>query len=79
MLTEEKVFDTSGKQKANVCKKETVQFPPHNPRSCAKNQNRLPPHRPSQPFHEVEVCRGREASEAKVSMDPLLDNSADNI
>ena len=33
----------------------------------AQNQNTLPPHLPSQPFHEVEVCLGREASEAKVT------------
>ena len=31
-------------------------------------QNTLPPHIPSQPFHEVEVCRGKEVSEAKVTM-----------
>ena len=29
------------------------QFPPRNPRSCAKNQNTLPPHLLSQPYHEV--------------------------
>ena len=38
------------------------------PKIVRKNQNTLPPHLPSQPFHEVEVCRGREVSEAKVTM-----------
>ena len=34
---------------------------------------------PSQPYHEVEVCRGREVSEAKVTNCPLFDNRADII
>ena len=81
MLTEEKVlFVTSAKQKASVRKGRPLQFPPRNPRLCAKPRtNTLPPHLPSQPFHEVEVCRGREVSEAKVTMDLLLDNRADII
>ena len=29
------------------------------------------------PFHQVEVCRGREAPEAKVTMGPFFDNRAD--
>ena len=32
---------------------------------------------PSQPYHDVEVCRGREASEAKVTMGPFFDNRVD--
>ena len=56
-----------------------LQFPPRNPRSCAKNQNTLPPHLPSQPYHEVEVCRGRDVSEAKVTMGPFSNNRADVI
>ena len=44
-----------------------------------KNQNTLPPHLLSQPYHEVEVCRGREVSEAKVTVGPVFDNRADII
>ena len=33
----------------------------------------------SQPYHEVEVCRGREVSEAKVTMCPFFDNRADVV
>ena len=32
-----------------------------------------------QPYHEVEVCRGREVSSAKVTVGPFLDNRADII
>ena len=56
-----------------------MQFPPRNPRSFAKNQNALPPCLLSQPYHEVEVCRGREVCEAKVTMGPFFDNRADII
>ena len=42
-------------------------------------QNSLPPHLVSQPHHEVDVCRGREVSEAKVTMGPFFDNRADII
>ena len=51
-------------------------FRHENPRSCAKKQNTLPPHFLSQPYHEVEVCRGREVSEAKVTMVPFFDDRA---
>ena len=64
MLTEEEVFVTSGKNKA-IVRKETVAVSAMIPKIVRKNQNTLPPYFPSQPFHEVEVCRGREASEAK--------------
>ena len=39
-----------------------------------KNQTTMPPHLPSHPFHEVEVCRRREVSTAKVTMVPFFDN-----
>ena len=42
-------------------------------------QNTLLPHLLSQPHHEVEVCRGREVSEAQVHMGPIFDNRADVI
>ena len=43
-----------------------------------KNQNTLPPHLLSQPCHADEVCRGREVSEAEVTMvPPFFDNRAD--
>ena len=44
-----------------------------------KNQNTLPPRLLSQPYHEVEVRRGKEVSEAKVTMVPFFDNRADII
>ena len=44
------------------------------PKIVRKNQNTLPPRLLSQPYHEVEVCRGREVSEAKVIMGPFFDN-----
>ena len=49
----------------------------HETKIVRKNQNTLQPHLLSQPHHEVEVCRGRELSEAKVNMGPLFDNRAD--
>ena len=42
-----------------------------------KIQNPKPPRILSHPCHEVEVCRGRGVSEAKVTMVPLFDNRAD--
>ena len=44
-----------------------------------KNQTTMPPHLLSHPCHEVEVCRGNEVSEAKVTMVPFSDNRADAI
>ena len=60
-----------------VIARRPLQFPPRDPRSCAKTQNTLPPRFLSQPYHEVEVCQGREISEAKVTMGPHLNNRAD--
>ena len=74
-----KGYVTGGKKKASV-RKETVAFFATTPKiSCATNQNTLPPHLLSQPYHEVEVCRGREVSEAKVTMGPFFDNCVDII
>ena len=44
-----------------------------------KNQNTMPPHLPSHPCHEVEVCRRKEVSMAKVTILPFSDNHADTI
>ena len=77
-LKEEEVFVTSGKKKASV-RRETSAVSRMTPKIVRKNQNTLPPHLPSQPFHEVEVCRASEVSEATATMDPLLDNRADII
>ena len=66
------------KGKASV-RKETVVVSATRPKIVRKNQNTLPPHLQSQPVHEVEVCQRREASEAKVTMDPFFDNRADII
>ena len=67
------------KEKKASVRKETVALSATRPKMVRKNQNTLPPHLLSQPFHEVEVCRGRDTSEAKVTMDPLLDNRANII
>ena len=65
-------------KKASV-RKETVAVSATNPKFVRKNQNTLPPRFPSQPCREVEACRGREESEAKVTMDPCFDNRVDVI
>ena len=50
-----------------------MQFPPRNPRSCTKTRTHC------QLYHEVEVCRGREVSEAKLTMGPFFDNRAEIV
>ena len=55
-LKEEKVLVTSGKQKASV-RKETNAVSGTKPKIVSKNQSTLPPRFPSQPYHEVAVCR----------------------
>ena len=65
-------------KKASV-RKETVAVSATIPKIVRKKQNTLPPHLPSQPFHEIEVCQRREASEAKVTMDPFFDSRVDII
>ena len=75
-LKEEEVSVISGKKKASV-RKETVSAT--RPKILRTNQNILPPHLLSQPHHEVEVCRGREVFEAKVTMMLFFDNRADII
>ena len=77
-LKEEKVSVISGKKKASV-RKVTVAISATIPKIVRKNQYTLPPHLPSHPCHEVEVCRGRKVSEAKVPMGPFFDNRADFI
>ena len=77
-LKEVKVFVTSGKKKTGV-RKETVAVSATIPNIVRKNQNTLPPHLPSHPSHEVQVCRGKEVSKAKVILVPLFDNRADII
>ena len=77
-LKEEKVSVTGGKKKASV-RKETHAVSATRSKIGRKNQITLPPHLLSQPCHEVELCRGREVSEAKVTMGPFFDNRADII
>ena len=77
-LKEEKVLITSGKNKASV-RKETVAVSGMRVTIVHKYQTTMPPHLPSQPFHEVEVCRGREVSEVKVTMGHSFDNRVDII
>ena len=64
------------RKKASV-RKETVAVSCTRTKIVRKNQNTLPPRLLSQPYHEVEVCRGREVSEAKGTMGPFFDNRAD--
>ena len=67
-----------GKKKASV-RKETNAVSATIPKIVHKNKNTLPPRLPIQPYHEVEVCRGWEVSEAKVTIGPFFDNRADII
>ena len=69
---------TSGMKKASV-RKETDAVSLTKPKIVRKNQNTMPPRLLSQPLHEVEEYRGREASEAKVTMGTFFDNRADII
>ena len=73
VLKEEKVRVISWKKKASVWK-ETYAVSRMRVTIVRKNQNPTPPHFPSQPYHEVKACRGREESDAKVTMDPFFDN-----
>ena len=59
-------------------RKETNAVSATKPKIVRKNQNTLPPRLLSQPYHEVEVCREKEVSEAKVTMGSF-DNRADVI
>ena len=64
-------------RKRPVFAKRPLQFPPQYPRSCTKKQITMPPHLLSHPYHVVEVCRGREVSEAIVTMGPFFDKRLD--
>ena len=77
-LKGDKVSVTSGKKKASVSN-ETAAISATRPKIVHKNQNPKPPRFLTQPHPEVEVCRGREVSEAKVTMGPFFDNRADII
>ena len=77
-LKGEKVPVTSGKKKARV-RKETNAVSGMRVTIVRKNQNPKPPHLLSHQFHEVEVCRRKKVSEAKVTMVPFFDNRADII
>ena len=61
----EKVFVTSGKEKAGV-RKETNAVSGMRVTIVPKNQNTLPPRLLSHPSHEVEVCRGKEDNRADI-------------
>ena len=77
-LKEEKVPVTSGKKKARI-RKETNEVSGMRVTIVHKNQTTMPPHLPSPRCHEVKMCRGKEVSEAKVTMVPFFDNRADVI
>ena len=67
------------KEKASVRNETDAVVSVTRPKIVHKNQNTVPPRLLSQPYHEVEVCRGRDVSEAKVTMGPFFDNRADII
>ena len=77
-LKEEEVSVTSGKKKASG-RKETDAVSATKPKIVRKTQNTLPPRFLRHPYHEIEVCRGKEVSEAKVIVVPLFDNRADIV
>ena len=77
-MKEEKVPVTSGKKKASV-RKETSAVSGMRVTIVPKNQNTLPPRFASHPSHEVEVCRRKEVSKAKVTRVPFFDDRADII
>ena len=77
-LKEEKVLVTSGKKKASF-RKETIAVSGMRVTIVPKNQTTMPPRFLSHPSHEVESCRRREVSKAKVTMVPFSDNRADII
>ena len=71
------MFVTSGKKEASV-RKETDAASVTKPKIVHKTRTHLTP-RLSLPHHEVEVCRGREVSDAKETMGPFFDNRAKKI
>ena len=77
-LKEEKVHVVSGKKKASV-RRETNAVSGMRVTIVRKNQNTLPPHLLIRPCQEVEVCRGKEVLEVKVTMVPFFDDRADII
>ena len=74
-LKEEKVLVISGKKKANV-RRETSAVSGMRATIVRKNQNPKPPHLLSHLCHEVEVCRGKDVSRAKVILVSFFDNRA---
>ena len=69
---EENVFVTNGNKKASV-RKETDAVSVTKSKIVHKNQNTLPPRLlQANRYHEVEVCRGREVSDAKITMGPFF-------
>ena len=77
-LKEEEVFVTRGKKKASV-RRETNAVSGMRLTIERKNQTPKPPHLLSHQCHEVEVRRGKEVSEAKVTMVPFFDDREDII
>ena len=59
-----------GKKKASV-RKETNAVSGMRVTIVPKNQTTLPPHHPNHPSHEVEVCRRKGVSKAKVTTVPF--------
>ena len=69
-LKEEKVSVTSGKKKASV-RRETSAVSGMKVTIVRKKQNPKPHHLLSHQCDEVEVCRGKEVSEAKITTVPV--------
>ena len=77
VLKEEKVFVTGWKKKGSV-RRETNVVSGTNVR-IVQSRHQKPHHPLSHPCHEVEVCRRKEVSKAKVTMVSFFDHRADII
>ena len=66
-------------RKSPMFERRPVQFRAWEQRSCAKTQNTEPSHLLSQQWHEVEVCRWKEVSRAKVILISFFDHRVDTI
>ena len=78
LLKEDKVPVTGGRKRVSV-REETNAVSGMRVTIVHQNQNTLPPHLLSHQRHEVEVCRGKEVSEAKVTLVSFFDNRVDII
>ena len=67
------------KEKGQCSKGDQCSFRHESDDHVHEPETHLPPHRLSQPYHEGEVCRGKEVSEANLTVVPFFDNRADTF